>query len=277
MVADHYGASLVYDLPNSMSQVQGHQLTAWGVGFDEAMAVALDNLGQISGQGLGPIAPGVWRSPWRDNYDASRLLLNGLIEGHEVEGDPVVMVPNRDTLLLTGSADEAGLAVMASAAEEATEHPRPIHAIPVRLSYGSWSPFLPPEDHPSHQHFKLMWVRSVGQDYGEQTELLNALHEKTGEDIFVGSYSAARNEETGLITSYCVWGKGVDTLLPRTDVIHFFDPDRPEGDKIAGSGSWERVVEVVGGLMEEDGHLPRAFRVRAFPTEGQVTAILAGR
>ena len=123
VVADHYGAGLVYDLPNSMSQVQGHQLTAWGVGFDEAMGVALENLGQISGQGLGPIAPGVWRSPWRDNYDASRLLLTDLIEGYQVDGDPVVMVPNRDTLLLTGSTDEAGLAVMASAAKRRRNTP----------------------------------------------------------------------------------------------------------------------------------------------------------
>jgi hypothetical protein len=148
-------------MPNSMSQIQGHHLTTWGVGFEEAMRVALDNLRQISGPDLEPIAPGVWRSPWRDNYDASRLLLTDLIESHGVEGDPVLMVPNRDTLLLTGSDDVAGLAVMAAAAGEATEHPRPIHAIPVRLEFGSWSPFLPPEGHPSHQDFKRIWVLDV--------------------------------------------------------------------------------------------------------------------
>ena len=52
MIADHYGAGLVYDLPHAMSQINGQQLTRWGVEFDEAMDVALDNLRKISEQGF---------------------------------------------------------------------------------------------------------------------------------------------------------------------------------------------------------------------------------
>jgi hypothetical protein len=106
-------------------------------------------------------------------------------------------------------------------------------------------------------------------------ELLNALHEKTGEDVFVAAYMAAKDDETGRIRSYSVWSMGVDTLLPKTDVIHFFDPDRPEGEKIAGSGPWERVVEVVGGLMEEVDTYPERYRVRSYPTGEQLAAIAA--
>ena len=38
-------------------------------------------------------SPGVWVSPWRDNYDASRLVLHDFLRSHEVKGDPVAVVP----------------------------------------------------------------------------------------------------------------------------------------------------------------------------------------
>ena len=197
VVADHYGAGLVYDLPHAMSQINGQQLTRWGVDFDEAMDVALDNLRKISEQGFARLAPGVWRSAWRDNYDPSRLLLVDLIAAHEVDGDPVVMVPNRDTLLLTGSEDEVGLGIMAAAAEEATQQPRPIHTMPIRLEFGSWTPFLPPKELPAYLRFKQMVINSLGQDYEEQRALLTTTHQQQSDDVFVASYSAMRNTRTG--------------------------------------------------------------------------------
>ena len=44
----------------------------------DGLMVQASNLRRISGQGLEPIAPGVWGSPWHDDYDASRLLLTDL-------------------------------------------------------------------------------------------------------------------------------------------------------------------------------------------------------
>ena len=259
-----------------MSQVNGQQLERWGVDFDEAMDVALDNLRKLTTEGLRPIAAGVWQSPWRDNYDASRILLTDLITACDVEGDPVVMVPNRDTLLLTGALDAAGLAYMAETAEGVLQRPRPIHAMPIRLEYGSWTPYLPPEGHPAHHRLKQLVINALGQDYGEQKGLLDTIHQKTGEDVFVASYSAVRNKETGPLASYCIWARGVNSLLPRTDLIHLFDPERPEGQRIVASGAWDRVAEVVGDLLEAVDMYPERYRVDTFPDEGQIEAIRAG-
>jgi len=275
VIADHYGAGLIYDLPHAMSQINGQQLARWGVEFDEAMDVALDNLRKISEQGFAPLAPGVWKSTWRDNYDPSRLLLGELIAAHDVEGDPVVMVPNRDTLLLTGADDEVGQGIMAAAAEEATRQPRPIHTMPIRLEYGSWTPYLPPKDHPAYLRFKQMLIKSLGQDYEEQRELLRTIHQQKSEDVFVASYSAMRNTRTGELSSYCMWAKGMDGLLPRTDLIHFLDPERPDGQKLAASASWEHVAEVVGDLLEPLDLYPERYRARCFPDDDQIKAIKA--
>ena len=56
----------------------------------------MNNQSEISQENFTCPAPGVWASPWRDNYDASRLVLLDLIRRHKVKGDYVAMVPNRD-------------------------------------------------------------------------------------------------------------------------------------------------------------------------------------
>jgi len=275
-IADHYGAGLIYDLPHAMSQINGQQMVTWGVTFPEAMEVALANLRKLSEQGMEPLAPGVWRSPWRDNYDASRILLADLIEAHDVEGDPVAMIPNRDTLLLTGSDDVAGLALITAAAEQALRSPRPIFPMPIRLEYGAWTPYLPQEDHPSHARLRQLLLTARGQDFGEQRVLLEGIHQKAGEKIFVASYSVVQKQATGRLASYCMWARGMDSLLPKTDLLHLFDPQRPEGQRIAASGTWEQVAEVVGDLLEPAAVYPERFRVRFFPSESQLEAIRSG-
>ena len=272
VIGDHFGAGLVYDLPHAMSQVNGRQLVRWQVDFDEAMHVAIENLRRISEQGLAQIAPGVWMSTWRDNYDPSRLLLVDMINAHEVDGDPVAMVPNRDTLLLTGSQDEKGLEIMAIAAEKAIQQPRPIHAMPLSLEFGAWTPFLPPKEMSAYARCKQMVVNSLGQDYVEQKRLLTAMSHKLDGDLFVASYGVMRNTRTGELASFCTWTRGVDSLLPRTDLIHFMDTERPEGQNLVASASWQLVEEVVGELLSPLETYPERHRTRSFPGEEQIEA-----
>jgi hypothetical protein len=272
-LAEHLGIGLVYDLPDSMVQLQQRNLTDWRVSFEEALAAACLNLAEISGHLFEKPEPGVWVSPWRDNHDAARLLLLDLIRAHEVRGEPVAMVPNRDTLLLTGSEDDEGLAQMATLAEKALENPRPISGAAVRLEGDSWVPFLPDSEHPAHSRFRLLAVRSMAQDYAEQSELLKALHDENEEDVFVASFTAMQQKESGRVRSYCVWSEGIESLLPRTEEVFFFRPnDEGEGEIVAG-GEWERVLQAAGHLMEPLGIYPERYRVKEFPTGEQLTQI----
>src|SRR5262249_50330402 len=168
---------------------------------------------------------------------------------HEVAGDPVVMVPNRDTLLLAGSADENGLGRLAALAEEAYEQPRSTSGMAFRLTEeDEWVPFLPRRSHPEYRRFKLLQVKTLGGDYADQGDALKALHQKTGQDVFVASFSALQGKETGEIRSYCVWSEGVVSFLPRTDDIFFFRPKDGEGDTVA-KAPWDRAQVALGDLM----------------------------
>jgi hypothetical protein len=203
-----------------------------------------------------------------DSYDASRLTLANRAEGLEVKGSFIAMVPNRDLLLITGSDDDAGLAIVAAMAEKGLEQPYSLSAVPLIWDDDEWKDWIPPHDHPLHLTFKQMEIKWLGPLYHEQKELLDAVHDKQGIDIFVASYSAIKKQDGDLLT-FCAWSQGADSLLPVTQKVAFM---KGEGKKPLFA-DWSRVVETFGDLMEETDDYPRRYRVREFPDEKMIDAI----
>jgi hypothetical protein len=204
------------------------------------------------------------------------MLLTDYLRQHEVRGDPVVMLPNRDTLLLAGSGDPAALAKLAVLAEEAYDHPRSITGLAFRLTEaGEWVPFVPDPNHSHFQQFKLLRVKSIGSEYAEQAEFLKEQNEKTGKDVFVASFSAMQQRETGEVRSYCVWSQGIVSWLPVTDDIYFFRLTGEEEGNIAGNACWEQARTVLGDVLKPLGLYPERYEVEAFPSEEQLRAFAA--
>ena len=273
VVADHLTVSLVYILPQAIVQVQQQHLWDWHYSLEEALDVACGNLRKISDRQWDNPCPGVWISPWRDNHDAARLVLTDLLQAHPVKGNYVAMVPNRDTLIIAGSEDEASLAHMAMFAEKALKHGRPMTGLAFLLDNETWLPWLPDAGHPLRDRFTLLQLRSFGRDYAAQKELLDAFHGKAGGKIWVASYSAVKNNETGMSHSYCVWSRGVDTLLPKADQVYFFVSTGENEGSVVAKASWDRVQQVVGHLMEAQELYPMRYRVRVFPAAEQLAAL----
>jgi hypothetical protein len=102
VVSPNIVLGIVYDLPELIADVSRRQLAQWRVTFEEAFAIARDNLTARSRGGLVRVAPGVWRSSWNDSYEAARLALPIVFKHLPLKGDPVVMVPHREALFVTG-------------------------------------------------------------------------------------------------------------------------------------------------------------------------------
>lgn len=272
-LGDHLGASVVYDLPESMRAVQQDDLDSWQVTFYEAMEVARENLNDMEFS-FASVDDRIYVSATNDNYDASRMLLLDRIMQLDIQGDFVAMVPNRDTLLLTGSEDPEGLAMMVEIAGRAFEEaPRPLTATAVRLDGDRWLPWMPPAHHPQFQSFKMLEVKSTLSEYADQKELLAELYQRRGEDVYLAEFSAMQNNQSGQITSYCVWSESVSTLLPRADKVLFYRGGSAEDGKIVASGDWDRVRQIVGDLMTPLDTYPIRFSVHGFPSKAQLDAI----
>ena len=281
-IGDHLALSLVYDLPQAMRSIIQEDLDQWDVTFYEALEAARRNLEQMGNVAFaslqGKEGDGVYISATGDNYDASRLVMLDLVRKMPVRGDYIAMVPNRDTLVITGSEDSAGLEVMCKLAEESFEKPRPISTIALRLEGDSWESWLPPRDSTAYAKFHELRLRTIGMEYNDQKELLDQIHEKTGEDVFVASFSALQNKQTGRISSYSVWSQGIASLLPETDDVVFLRgaSDGNEDVQLAAAGSWQRVRDVAGDLMQPQGTYPERYRVLEFPSAQQLEAIGKG-
>jgi hypothetical protein len=258
LVGDHLSLSLVYDLPQAMRTIVQDDLDQWGVSFYEAVEAARRNLEQMGNVAFaslqGQAGDGVYFAANGDSYDASRLLMLDMIRKFQVRGDFIAMVPNRETLIITGSEDEAGLQVMIKAAADALEKTRPISAIPLRLEGDTWETWRPAPSSPLAARFHELKIRTIGMEYGDQKDLLDQIHAAQGEPTLVPAFHAVQRKEGGQTASYTYWPEGTAALLPETDGLMLLRIG-PGGDKaqIVASGSWQRVRDVAGDLLQPLG------------------------
>lgn len=264
------GVGLAFDGPDTLRYLGPDELTRWGVSLEQAMGAALENLRQRSPEPLVELAPGTCQAPWEDSYAASRLLLDEVVRRCHVHGMPVVLAPHRDLLLITGSEDEDGLRQVAAKALRAVMAPRALDGRALRLTPQGWVPFMPERLSQAWGDFRQLELFTQARDYAEQTQQLQKLHEERGEDIFMAAYTPYQDER-GRTLSYAIWLKGVDSMLPRAEVIFFMDPARGRESPPVGIARWEDVAKVAGGLLEPvEGLYPERYRVKGFPTPEQL-------
>jgi len=149
-LAGPFAVSLAVELPNQDLEVGAAELRAWDADFDRLLQTARRNLLARGGGGFQAAGPGRHCAVWRDGLGGGRLLLPGLLEGLALAGDPVALLPTRDTLLVAGSQDPESLRWALEGALRALDSdPRPLNACPLRLRGFRWEPFQVPEGHPA--------------------------------------------------------------------------------------------------------------------------------
>ena len=256
--------ALVCDQPTSMAYVNERELPKWEVTFDQALDDALHNLrGLPEHGGWQQVGQGVWSGEWGDSYDSSRILLPDLIHRVGVR-DPVVAVPFRNALMLTSASNEAGIALMAKVIEDHLGgNQRWLSFQMLRLENTSLEPYAPLVAVDAWHVLNLRNSVAVNES---QKELLDALHARREQDLFVASYQLMARDDLGTL-SFSVWAEQVDTLLPRTEFIVFNARGRDAARPLLVP--WQEAIAVVGDLMEATDHAPERFRVRRFPDEAQ--------
>lgn len=269
LIGDHLALSLVYDLPHAMRSIGQQELDHWNVTFYEAIEAAKANLEQMNNFAVASLDDRVFATATGDNYDASRLLLTDVIRTFPVRGQPVAMVPNRDTLLVAGQDDPEGLMLLATLAEEAYQKPRPISGVMVTLVDDEWQSWLPETSSAAYNRLHELRLRSIGGEYTDQKDLLEQLHTSRGEDVFVSSFSGVQDSKTGHTSSYCVWPRGVPTLLPETEQVFLMggDPKKPE---LLAQATWNRVQQVVGHMLKIQDCYPPRYLVSEFPSDREI-------
>jgi hypothetical protein len=261
---------IAYDTEHSIQHINKTSFDEWNVSFEDALKQAKDNLrDKTDPNGMKEEAPGLYRSQWADSHDCTRILMTDLIYRINVDGDPIAFLPNRNQLWVTGSRNNAGLGLLLKLGNEVHFEPYPISPDLFILREGVWEIYVP-EDPAVRDLLHSLKRRREGVDYQQQKRALDAIHEAEGTDIFVASFLlVTRKDESQYST--CVWTKGVESLLPKTEYISLLI-DQETKDHI--SLPWERALPVLESLIEkEPGILPERYRVRSFPNEEQLVRL----
>ncbi len=269
-LAEHLAIAVAYDLPESRATLDQRTFSSWGVTFDEALAVALDNLRLRTSPKFVLVSPGVYTADWGDSYDLSRLLMPELFSQLKLKGAPVVGVPNRDTLLVTGTDDDNGLLRIVDLVNSEIRRPRSMSPMLFVWRDGDWSVFVPSPKSRAVMPILRQQKFAVVAAYEIQAERLRPMLAKAGAQVTLPFIRVYEKDEPPTVITATAWVKGEAALLPQTDEVLFADQSRPKGDTIHGRVQWKLVLEAVGGLMDAQDCYPPRFLVRDFPSDQQL-------
>ncbi|WP_017776868.1 hypothetical protein [Paraburkholderia kururiensis] len=258
-LCENMEVGIAYDGEFNILRLTEAKLAEWNVTFDEAYDIAVDNLRLQSAKPFMALRDGVFASQFGDHYDASRLLLTDLLHRQPISGAPVVMVPNRTVLLLTGDRNEAGLQLMVEIAGEERTKPRALPSLMLRWDGQSWQRFVPAG---LESRLRELRVQELAADYQDQSAHLNENHKRDGVDIFVAQYMVLQGQ-TGELRTACGWTEGIHALLPVTDTVALH---RPSAEQCAFV-PWSELMQTCGHLMTPTEHLPARYEVQGFPED----------
>ena len=261
-LAGLYALSLVVDFPDGELDVGPRELAAWGADFDILLQRARANLLLRGGdEGFREARSGLFRSTWRDNLDGSRVLLPGMLKGLPIQGEPVVVLPNPDTLLVAGADDPQGLTRLMEAALEFLQDDRHAQNVcPLRLRHFVWEPWEADPGHPAAPLLGRIRRRRLVEEYGRQKAILDRRHSQEGRTVAVAPLHLERTP-AGVVASRTLWRRGIgEGWLPEADQVGLM----PTPDSCLWV-PWSQARRHLGHLLEPLGMFPERYRFRAFP------------
>ncbi|MBO0870190.1 MAG: hypothetical protein J2P15_16650 [Micromonosporaceae bacterium] len=267
---------VVVDQPTSMMYVTQDRARDWGVPVTEIFDTARANLERLAGPppDLEPDLRGNAVLRFVEDgeaYFVSRLLLDGWLSGlaPHVGGRPVAFIPDHNTLVVTADAPESIGELLAHVEKWYTDAVRPISPQAYTVDpYGKVVPYPAAEDHPAATAVHRSELVLASSEYASQQNWLRDRYERDAIDVFVATYTATAGPD-GSVSSYSVWGEGVDTLLPRAEFVRFVDRSRN-----VFTVSWS-VLEREVDLEPEADLVPERYRLRSWPPPGVIERLRA--
>ncbi len=273
-LAGIFGVSLAVDTPSQDMDLCAADLERWDADFELLLQKARGNLLARGGEErFERLGPGRYRSTWQDNLDGSRMLLPGILRRLPLEGDPVVLLPNRDTLLVVGSEDQPGLQwALAGAMSFLNEDPRALNGCPLRWSSYHWEPFQAQAEHPVCPLLQRIESRRLLAEYRSQKALLDERHTLAGKAITVAPYQLEQTPG-GPLRSFTTWTRSMgEAWLPKADQVRLaWEWGRERGRAWV---PWEKLETRIGELLEPVGLFPERYRFRELPEVPQLEDLL---
>jgi hypothetical protein len=203
------------------------------------------------------------------------LLVDGFLAGlaPRVGGRPVAFVPDRDTLIVVADEPELLVSIYGMVEEQYRKAPRSVSPVGYTVDdRGRVVPYRAAAQSRLADVVHQAEVVLAGAEYAAQKQSLDAVHERDGIDIFVGSLLMVERPDKPLV-SVAVWAEDADLdgLLPRADYVAFTPAERIDGF-VPLTVPFD-VVEREAALLPEPDYDPPRYRVNRWPDERIMTRL----
>jgi hypothetical protein len=267
-VAPDVTAAIAVDAEGAVATVSKDRLRSWGASFDDAMSIAVENLGDKTIANFKETSAGLFESQWHDGYDASRIFLPDMLHRLPLRGTPVVGIPSRNHLLVAGSQDGTALAALVDrVAAIIEEDTRPMCPFLLKFDKGLWTVFS--DEVPGSIRLTKAWYGLKSRDYEQQKKLLDRLHKGIGADIFVASFLMHEDSATRSWSSQTALTRGVNTILPRADRLAFVDPGTQQFMLV----DWGKAESVLGEHLKPLRLMPERYQISRFPADSELAEL----
>jgi hypothetical protein len=283
-IGEHFVLLLVRDTPIQLMYLSDKIFGDWQTTLDELLPRAITNLARITPEPFQRVKHGVYYSHYRDNHDASRLLVKHRVEECRVKGRPLAFIANRDSLFITGEDDEEGIAVVLPMVAEVLTQPRSMPVFPLVYDGDNWRQYVVPAEHPHKTIIDNMVLTSLNEIYYNQKDLLDQKHQLECADVFTASFMLYQRNDSKAYFSCSTWSSGITTYLPECQFVGFVDwagalkegaakgaklQEEKQGEVVL-TVPWSVVKAVMGEYMQLLDCYPPRYRVVDFPTVEQL-------
>jgi hypothetical protein len=268
-VCGELAAIVNHDRPDTLRPLTRRVFEGGTFSFDEAMTQTIANLrAKVPAPDFQrPFdVPGLFFCNNLEDFQSSLLLLTPGVDFRfpTLRGDPVVLVPSRNQLFVTGSENPLGLDTLIKLADTARELPHFLSSGLFVWRDGRWNTFAPESGTGRAAKQRLIALRDLGSDYREQKAQLDQLHDEQKAEIVVSEFMAFQPQPEAEFSITFVDSGTKETLLPKTDRIRFVDADQMEETLDV---AWDDAMAIAGTLFEPVPALyPERHRLRGFPT-----------
>ncbi len=228
--------------------------------FAEILARAIGNLENappklVRGDGLA-------RLEAEDGRVAARVLLPGFFDAFEevVGGRPICAIPDAGTCLLASSDDDDAVVQLYEAAFDAwRESDAPLSPVVYQPSGEGFAPLALEGGHPATAAARRAAAVLLASVYADQAASFDGADDRP----LLAPFEIAPHEELGVVTC-TVAVRGVEALLPETDLVMLREADDGASARLVPRASLERARALVA-VPDFD---PPRFGLIAFPDEG---------
>jgi hypothetical protein len=239
------------------------QIAKWQVSEDEVFRSAKRNQAKSDFR-LEPIGA-VYRSLEGDSYAASHLVIGEVLAELPLRGAPVVLIPTRDCLVVTGSEDIDGLIQMAAIGHvELEESELAVSGRPLVWDGHAWARFKPPKD--ASATFTYLEQSYDVATYKTQSTVLRVRYRKATDNTRIAEVRLFPDGPG--YKKVALWRSGSPMLLPEADEVALH---HQESDSLYVV-PWANVQRVLGNRLVPM-HFPLRYRAESFPVPAEIEAM----